>query len=192
MLIGFDLDDTITKTAETFCKYSKDLHGIEISPRMLTATSAKFEDTGLIDKDQVALIKKEYFKDRIFRSIPSHKGAVDTLKHLQFVQLFFITTRNDYSYAELKEDTAYWLSSHGIRNYKLFFTNDKATIIKNLKLDLFIEDNISEVLKIRQQSALPLIIPARPWNIGSGNSIPNTFMVENWAGILKEIYRYKS
>lgn len=165
MRIAFDIDDCITQTTQTFCKYYKSIYGKDLHITQLTSRSAKFEDTGLVTSSQVRKIKDNYHKDRIFRKIEAYPGSVDNLKNLDSEKIYFITTRNDYFQNDLDSDTRYWFYSNSIYNYDLIITQDKPTILKALEIELFVEDNLSQIDRIRNMSNdLRIIVPSRPWN----------------------------
>lgn len=65
MRIGFDIDDCITKTAQTFCQYYNTLFKNHLEFELLTSPTAKFEDTRLVTIEQVSKVKKKYYDSRL-------------------------------------------------------------------------------------------------------------------------------
>ena len=59
MKLGFDIDDCITKTTETFCKVGNQLFNLNLEPNLLNSNSVKFEDIGLVTYEQVVKIKEK-------------------------------------------------------------------------------------------------------------------------------------
>ena len=190
MRIGFDIDDCITKTTQTFCGFSNILFNNNLNYKLLTSPSAKFEDTGLINYNQVKKIKETYLSKIIFRTIAPYPDAVKTLINLQHSTIYFITTRDDYKKDFLLDDTEYWFRSRGINNFEILITNNKPTIINKLHLDIFIEDNILQVKKIQEKSNVRIIVPKRPWNWEYRNVIKDVQFVKSWSEINLLINRY--
>jgi uncharacterized HAD superfamily protein len=183
MRIGIDIDDCITQTAQNFCSYYAFISKSPLSVKQLTTPNAKFEDTGLVTLEEVKSIKKKYLKDRIFRKIRPYPYSIEVLKKLCIRhKLFFISTRNDYATNLITEDTNHWFNNRGIRDYELILTQDKPTQIKRLKLDLFIEDNLYQITKIRESTNVKILVLERPWNRGN-LSIEKVTPVKNWKAI---------
>lgn len=190
MRLGFDIDDCITKTTETFCKIGNDLFNLGLVPDLLTSNSVKFEDLGLVTNEQVAQIKEEYYRLHIFRNIEPHESAIQSLRLVNDETIYFITSRNDYDMNELTKDTHYWFKTHGIKNYELIFTDDKYSVINELKLDIFVEDNISQIQKLQYIDNLRIIMPKRPWNHEKAQSLTNVESVDRWDEIIQKIKQY--
>lgn len=187
MKIAFDIDDCITQTAQTFCRYYTSIYGKNLSVNELTSRSGKFEDTGLISKNQVKKIKESYHKDRVFRNIKPYSGSVVILKNLSKEKIYFITTRNDYFQTDLEADTRYWFQKYDIYNYDLVFTQDKSKVLEDLGIELFVEDNLNQIDQIRNTSNdITIIVPTRPWNTKELNLRDDLISMKNW-----EEFNYK-
>lgn len=174
MRIGIDIDDCITQTVERYCELASELFSRNIIKDQLLHTSGKLEAQGMVTTEEFQLLRKSLAEQRFFKSILAHTGAINAIKELNNKhQVFFITSRDDYS--EAKEDTLYWLQSQGIISPTIFFSSQKDLIIKDNKIDIFIDDRESYVAQALNAGAQAILF-TQPWNIMlSVNSRVNRF-----------------
>lgn len=164
MVIGSDVDDCLTKTTQAFCYLAKKLFGIELNLKQLCAQSVKFEDLRLISPSQVAEIKMEYYRLRLFKNINSYSHIKNFLKLTHFNKVYFITSRDDYDKHFLMMDTMTWLKRRGAKNFEVIFNKDKSHEINRLGITDFIEDNPIQIHNIIDTTQAKVIMPERPWN----------------------------
>lgn len=162
MRIGIDIDDCITQTVERYCELASELFNRNIIKDQLLHISGKLEAQGMVTAEEFQLLRKSLAEQRFFKSILAHSGAIDAIKELSIQhQIFFITSRDDYS--EAKEDTLFWMQSQGITSPTIFFSSQKDLIIKDNKIDIFIDDRESYVAQALNAGAQPIFF-AQLWN----------------------------
>lgn len=164
MVIGSDIDDCLTQTTQTFCYLAKQLFGINLKENQLNSQSVKFEDLGLISPSQVAEIKMEYQKLRLFKHINSYSFIKTFLKLTHFNKVYFITSRDDYDIHFLMMDTTSWLKRRGAKNFEVIFNKDKSYEINRHGITDFIEDNPIQIYNIINTTQARVIMLERPWN----------------------------
>lgn len=188
--IGIDIDNTIGKYLEVFCDTANRVFGKSISIADMTDMSVHFENLGLLTGEQVKHIKSLDEELLTFKKMNFYPDAVDVLQTLsKEIDVFFISNRDNYDYAEMKSHTAEWLATEGINSYvDIIFTQDKRKISDELELDYFVEDNLSEVQKLIG-GVSPIFVLSRPWNSAKEINHASVNYVKDWYEIDETIRR---
>lgn len=129
MIIGIDIDDTVTYTTRTIKKYLKQEY-------------PDYEEYKLLPKKEYIHFLKSHMKQmRIEYALKEGvKEAWEYFKE-QHYKIIFITARNNKYYSESNKDTLEYLKQNGLFYDKIYFNEPKKgrRAHKN-HVDLFIDD----------------------------------------------------
>jgi len=163
--IAIDIDDVLADFAESFVEYSNNKYG----------TNLRAEDYGEdfvklwgVDNEEVARRISDMNETRIATRLGRKEHAFEALEYLkQRYDLFIVTFR----ISDLKDDTIQWIetnfpnifkddriyfggSSNMSDSYKLF---TKGELVKQLKIDYLIDDQIRHCLSSASQGVKALL-----------------------------------
>ena len=142
MIIGIDIDNTITNSFEASIKYLK-------------AFDSNYDDWHKLPKDRKDQFLKLYI-DNIMEEATLKEGVNEAFKYLKEhnYKIILITARNNKHSLNTKDITLKYLEEHHVIYDKIIFddneTNDKGAIAKKEKVNLFIDDkdiNLDSVSK---------------------------------------------
>lgn len=157
MRIGIDIDDTICSTWETLVPYFCDKFGLNYNKLLNNQGNYKaLMDIVGIDKYDEFI---EEIISKIILQVPLKEGAKEVINELSIDnEIYFITSRSeeeyDYPYKTSKE----FLEKNGIHYDKLIVdAQDKGLVCKNLNVDLFIDDRISNCRSVLKQGIMTLM-----------------------------------
>jgi len=191
MNLGFDLDEVIAQTAQMAvdhlnykfdCKF-----GIEVFKSFEFSENEYSED---FEKQQLAVGELIYAvtDKELMNTVKPYKDAVRILNIFKRSghKVFIVTKRHKH----LTGMTTRWLHKHNISFDKLVLTNtqSKGTVVKQLKLDFFIDDlesNLYEMYKAQSRWKKGLILMTRPWNKDDYIDTSKFTRVHNWNEVLK-------
>lgn len=165
MNIGIDLDNTVGKYLQIFCRRANELYGKNLSIQDMISPDVRFESIGLLSQEQVISLKKLDQEQETFLNMPMYEDAKKVLQSLcQEADVFFITSRDNYELKLMHRHTQEWLSRNEIVQYrKILFQKQKGTTAKKLRLNCFVEDNLQEALSIAPFVDRVFLLE-RPWN----------------------------
>ena len=147
--IGIDIDDTMTETSDYLRPYVAEFFGLDLQylkennisysnlPEELRSRNLEFAQT-YYDK----VIVDTPFKPKV-------SEYIDKIKELGH-EIIIITARDKSLYTDEYETTSKELEKHNIHYDKLICDFDKATICKEEKIDLFIDDSIPNCTKVNE------------------------------------------
>lgn len=181
--IGIDIDDTITYTnsflIDEAIKYDKLIGGKGFKNKDAYNFTEMFFWT-LDDKknffnylkDNELLTRLEVRKD--------FKEVIDELSNI--AEIYFISSRSEKSFKNAFIQTEKWLEGNNI-NYKMLFTNTnaKSDILKEYKIDLFIDDFVSNCEEAIASNIDTLLMTS------DYNKDSSLKRVDNWYQILEYI-----
>ena len=129
MILGIDIDNTITATNETVRAYLKQEYPL-------------FEDYKLLPKEEYDLFLKKYLK-KMRQEYKLKKGVKEAWAYFKEhnFKIIIITARNNEFDDTYIEDTIKFLQANGLFYDKIYFDKPKkGAIASKEKVDLFIDD----------------------------------------------------
>ena len=180
LIIGIDIDGTITCT-DSFLALLND--SFQTSIRLSDLKDNKIQHLVNCTSQQFKawLAQNEL---AIYGSLPLLPHVKETiLKWHKHHTIYFVTARP----AALQEVTYHLLDLHGLPydSVTLLGKHDKTTAITQLKIDLFIEDNIHNANDISTKCNIPVLLLTMPYNEVK-HATAQTARVNDWL----EIERY--
>ncbi len=158
MIIGIDIDDTITDTYACIFPYAQkytieDLgKKIEDGNRNNCITHMYFEDFHKWKKEECKKFLDKYY-EAILLKVKPKLFAVESIKQLkeQGHKIILITARFPSDNFDVKDLTINWLKDNDIYYDELIVNaQNKVEIAKNKKIDIFIDDSISNCEKMEK------------------------------------------
>lgn len=147
MIIGIDIDDTLTDTFSYFQKYVAE--GCNKPVEYLVENDISYEnipsDWGL----DMFSFAKLYF-DRIVPTTPAKEGAAEAVRELRRLghRIIIITARSTRGYTDPYATTRAELENIGVPYDKLICSWSKAEACLEEHVDLFIDDNVDNVRSV--------------------------------------------
>lgn len=130
MIIGIDIDETITCTNKTFQKY-----------RNKYLKEKKIENPHLNEEEFKNFLKR--YGKNIYLEVKYKKGAIKYINklHNEHYKIIFITRRSKDYYENMEEDTINSLKINKVSYDDIIFNaRDKNEASKDIKLDFYIDD----------------------------------------------------
>ena len=149
MNIGIDIDDTISETFETLIPYAQKYTIEELGRKANVDLNQKFLNHFYIEKmfnwnkDEAMNFWIKYYEE-IIENVNIKKFASKIIKKLKEEgnNIYLITARWTMRESKVKEITLKWLNDNNVLYDDLFFdAEDKVTLVKNNKIDIFIDDS---------------------------------------------------
>lgn len=152
MRIGIDIDDTVAQTYEVLKKeLLKQNYDLSCYPNMYR-------------KDP--LVKELYLKkgSEISSLLPLKRNARRVINKLKDEgnEIYFITARGKEFYSDAYETTYNWLIKKRIKFDKLIVgADDKAKTCVEYNINIFIDDAVKHVLKVKEQDIRGIVYTSR-------------------------------
>jgi uncharacterized HAD superfamily protein len=164
--IGVDLDGVIYKFVEQFDELIKS-KGMKVDTSLYSR--------GLDDETMLKiLIENE--KGRVYRNLEEYENAVNAVNKLsKKYAVYLITSRADRF--KTKEDTIRRVNESGIIHDSIIFSRDKAMYCRNIDLEFFIEDSLSNSREIANNSDTIVYLIDKPYN--QSENIKNIIRVKS-------------
>lgn len=178
MKIGFDLDGCVIQLMPTMLRILKKKYGLSYT--IDDVTSFKLEDCLGITEDMIIDIVDTAATE--WRSNKPYEGAIDFITdyHRRSEEIVtFVTARHP----KFKIVTFNWLDRWLPHTpYELILTGNynKSEIVKDLRMDMFVEDYDDCVLELASNGVF-VFMPARPWN--RDVNLPNVITFHEWSDI---------
>lgn len=182
MIIGIDIDNTITHTTEAIMHYARlfgQAKGLNTVPdlRYYYLEDALGWDRAVVD---------EFFRGYlgpIYRDMRPKEKAVEVIKGLkQEHEIILITSRNR-QYPQVEEATTNWLAQNGVDYDRLILNTtsnlhyfSKLAACRENRVELMIEDHYELVRELSVH--LPVIMFDYPYN--SHLNSENVYRVQHW------------
>lgn len=182
MKIGIDIDDTMADTFDYLMPYISEFFEIDIE--YLKRNNISYNTLPEKMKKREFEFAKTYY-DRVIPHTPFKPDVskyiykIKTLGH----QIIIITARDKTLYHDEYETTIKELNSNQIHYDKLICSFDKVTACKNEKIDLFIDDSISNCNKVSALGIETLLFNSKS-NMDVATKFPR---VDNWKDIYEKI-----
>lgn len=196
MIIGIDIDDTITDTYACIFPYAQkytieDLgKKIEDGNRNNCITHMYFEDFHKWKKEECKKFLDKYY-EAILLKVKPKLFAVESIKQLkeQGHKIILITARFPSDNFDVKDLTINWLKDNDIYYDELIVNaQNKVEIAKNKKIDIFVDDSISNCEKM-EKAQIKTYMMDTIINLNYKNDAIKR--VYSWPHLYKQIHNYK-
>ena len=157
--IGVDLDDVVCSYVPALLQFINTQHGTEYT----VADVKQWNIHECIEREEqfVKAAMDHFMYSGGFSNLQPIPGAIETINRLKNNghQIYFITSRS----SKATHDTYEWMDAHGLGIENIFFDRDKAWVAKRLGLDMFVDDNLSNLDAISERG-IETICFDHPWN----------------------------
>ena len=189
MILGIDIDDTITKTTE-----QTDIFAKEYTEKVLNREFSINLDTydpmwvqaayGWTKEDEKGFWNLYYEKD--MEMLEPKEDAIESINELyKNHEIILISARWDFESGIIKKITKDWLERHDVHYHKLFINHvDKRKISMENNIDLFIDDSLKTCREIESIGIKTLLMTSRRTDKIDVGSI---IKVNSWDEILQKI-----
>lgn len=187
MIIGIDIDDTITNSSEIFIKYAKLYnHQKGINYKIDTSQLDQSKAFGWSEDNKIEFARM-YLKRILEETKPQKnvKLVIDRLKEKGY-KIYFITARKDEEINNMYDFTKKWLIKNNIKFDKLIVNsiNKLNDCIIN-SIDIFIDDNYITCKNISEKLKIPVFMFSTNYNINYSKL--KFYRVYNWNEIYTKI-----
>jgi uncharacterized HAD superfamily protein len=185
--IGIDIDDTITNSSIIFIKYAIEYNKkYKIEHKIDTTQLDQNKAFGWNKFDQKRFLKE--YLSKIFDEVTPNKNSVWAINNLkkQGNKIYFITARNEKEAKDTYTITKKWLVKNRI-NYDELIINcfNKSDICKEKNVDIFIDDNFDNCLKVYNENKINVFMFNTNYNIKYNSD--NIVRVFDWMDIYNKI-----
>ncbi len=170
-VIAIDFDDVVANFNAAYIKYTNKKHGYKMTYDQIITFDMR-ELYGVSEETVISRVRT-FCTDHHHTIYPHPNTQVALRKLRQMYDLHIVTSRCQ----SLRSVTEQWLASHELNYFSaLHFTNGfgsrypnqkrtKVEVCKEIGAKALIEDAPSNVLAV-SKSAIPVLMPNRPWNQG--------------------------
>lgn len=197
MIIGLDIDDTITDTLSVMLAYAekftledlgREIEIKEISSDMLDPYYVQTLHSW--NKEEELKFFQKYYKNMVEETMPFF-FAVDIINKLRAEghKIVLITARwdeiTDYGLLEADKVTTAWLKKHGIEYDKLIVNaGNKGEAAEAEKVDVFVDDSLKNCLSVVSKGIKTFIMDNRCNTNSNAEGITRVF---SWPHLEHEI-----
>ena len=163
--IGIDLDNTVADFMTGAIPLIKEHYGLE--PDFSKPVFRIEEVFGMTPETRPPLFRETLYEGlRLFRNLPKLEEDIEQLTHKLSsrdidTRIYMITARTPSQI--IVDDTMHWLEANDFKFTDVFFTNDKVGICEAARIDVMIEDEVGQVLKLIQTN-VNVVVRDQPWN----------------------------
>ena len=161
MQIGIDLDGTVTDPKSCFL-YMNDSLGYAIDYQQATEYELHTY-TNMSQHEFWKFMVEHGHEEAIYRSSLPHTEVNDVLWNMrQYHHLHYVTARSE----AVRSVTEEWIQRHALPLDSLVMTgsHDKVGVVKDLSLDLFMEDRYENAVSIHEETSIPVLLFDAPYN----------------------------
>ena len=190
MLLGSDIDGVIIDIVSVMRERFLDLYGYDLSYELISDYKIE-ECTDLTDKQVQFVVDESLYKV----DLPVYADAEFYMnKYMKTEDVIFITSRNRRHSNETFLNLAKYFP---LDKFRILFEGifTKASFVRRLKLDFFVEDRVDTVIDIAGNNPeCAVLIMDRPWNKDWDESrdYDNVTRVKGWKEIIETIETFKS
>ena len=190
MIIGIDIDDTITKTTE-----QTDIFAKEYTEKILKREFSINFDTydpmwargayGWSDEEDREFWNLYYVKE--VEIVEPKDNSIEVIKELfNENEIILISARWDWDSGIIQKKTEEWLNNHDFKYHKLFMGHiDKRKICNENNINLFIDDSLKTCEEIESIGIKTLLMESRRTKEIDAGDISK---VENWLEVRERIF----
>lgn len=182
MKIGIDIDDTMADTFDYLMPYIAEFFDVNI--KYLKDNNISYSNLPKEMKKREREFAKKYY-DKVIPNTPFKPKVaeyIDKIKDLGH-EIIVITARDKTLYTDEYKTTIEELKNNNIQYDKLICDFDKAKVCKDKKVDLFIDDSITNCNKVKELGIETILFSSKS-NI---NDKTNLYRIDNWKEIYEEI-----
>ncbi len=189
--VGIDLDGTVADYLQGAIPLLKKHYGLE--PNFTKPVYTIEEVFGLTDQTRPPNMRELLYEElHLFRYLPMLEEDIPQLsweiQRTLGAKVYFITARTHSPVIE--DDTLFWLTDKGFAFDDVFFTKDKAELCRDMKINVMVEDEVKQLIKL-VTAGIDVVIPNHPWNNLSLPSGPGRISrSDNWREALHAIGGY--
>lgn len=185
MNIGIDIDDTLTNSFEYFIPFVAEYFGVSI--KFCRENNISYCTLPENWKKKELDFCKMYF-DRVVETTPFKSDAAYAVNKLHELghKIIIVTGRNDSMYTNPYSTTQKELKNGGIVYDKLICTLDKANACADEKIDILIDDSISNCMAVRKKGIISILFTSN-WNNKEQVSFPRAASWEEVISIISKI-----
>ena len=185
MRIGIDIDDTMSDTFDYLMPYIAEFFKLDIE--YLRDNNISYNTlTEEMKKRELEFAKKYY--DKVIPSTPFKPKVaeyIDKIKSLGH-DIIIITARDKTLYTDEYKTTIEELRNNGINYDKLICNFDKAKVCEIEKIDIFIDDSITNCNKVNELGIKTILFNSKK----NKRDKTNLDRVDNWQEVYEIINKY--
>ena len=190
-----DIDDTLTDTYELTFNYVQDFTANELKKEINHVDREKIKDRFTKNFHNWSKEEEIAFFDRYYETIvrnvrikPFAKEIIDKLRD-EKNEIYFITARFLSSKFDIEQATKKWLEENEIKYEGIYLNiSNKAEIIKENNIDIFIDDNINNCLNAVENEIKTYIMDSLVNYSFKDERIERIY---SWPHLYQAINRYK-
>jgi len=179
--VGIDIDGTVADYLKGVAPLLKKTYGLEPN---LNVPAYRIEEVfGLTPETRPPDMRKRLYEDaHLFKHLPMLEPDTNLLsweiQKTLGAKVYIVTARTHSQIIE--KDTIFWLTYNGFIFDDVFFTEDKAQLCRVMGIDIMMEDEIGQLVKLITAD-IDVVIPNQPWNDAPLPSGPGkSARVDNW------------
>ncbi len=166
MIIGIDIDDTITNSSDVFIKYAEIFNSeIGNSQYINIEELDQYKAFGWDESCQKDFSAR--YMRRIFEDATPHTKAVEVINmlHREGNKIVLISARSDSDTPDVYEITCKWLKQQKVE-YDCLVLNctDKIKGCRENMVDIFVDDNFANCFAVRSALSIPVFMYATRYN----------------------------
>lgn len=185
MVVGIDLDDTITNSSDIFLKYAKQYNyeqkiDFAIQENVLNQNEA-FGWT----KQNIEEFKRKYLK-KILEETKPNPDCVKVINkiHSRGDKVIIITARSETELNDVTKITREWLTKNKIKYDKLIINSKaKEEDCNKNNISIFIDDNISNCERVYKKLEIPTFVFTTRYN--KNKKINGIYRISSWKELEK-------
>ena len=164
MIIGIDIDDTITDLSDIFLKYATLYNKENEIDFKIDKTQWDIDKAFGWNNDDFMKFSKKYLEILLNEAKPK-KGCVDVINKLREDghKIVIITARNSEELIAPYEFTKNWLELNNIGFDKL--------VVNSNKIDVFVDDRLENCEKVYEKLHIPVFLFDSVYNTNDKNSL---------------------
>lgn len=190
MIIGIDIDDTITKTTEQIDIFAK-----EYTEKILKREFSINFDTydPMWARGAYAWSKEEdrefwnLYYVKVVENVEPKDNSIEVINELfKDNEIIIISARWDWDSGLIQKKTTEWLNNHDVKYHKLFMGHiDKRKICNENNINLFIDDSLKTCEEIESIGIKTLLMESRRTKEMDTGNISK---VKDWLEIREKIF----
>lgn len=182
MKIGIDIDDTMADTFDYLMPYIAEFFNIDI--KYLKDNNISYSNLPEEMKERELEFAKKYY-DKIIPDTPFKAKVTEYIDKIKALghEIIVITARDKTLYTDEYKTTIEELQNNNIHYDKLICNFDKAKICKTEKIDLLIDDSITNCNKVNELG-IEVILFSSKANVNDKTSL---YRVNNWKDVYEKI-----
>ena len=189
MIIGIDIDDTITKTTEQIDIFAKE-YTEKILKREFSINFDTYDPMwamsayGWSEEEDREFWNLYYVK--VVENVEPKDNSIEVINELfKDNEIIIISARWDWDTGIIQKKTKEWLDNHGFKYHKLFMGHiDKRKICDKNSINLFIDDSLKTCEEIESIGIKTLLMESRRTKEMDTGNISK---VENWLEVREKL-----